>query len=175
MPRGSYRPQCSIENCDRPHYGHGFCNSHYSKLARPPCSIEGCEKPVKNRGWCPMHWKRWYTHGDPLIRTTFQNIEPCFCGEPAKVRGLCFRCLHKAEKQEIIDAYGGSCVCCGETAVEFLSTDHINGDGKQHRQKVSSVYADLKKRGFPQDNYRLLCMNCNFATGQFGYCPHQKE
>jgi hypothetical protein len=23
--------------------------------------------------------------------------------------------------------------------------------------------------------YRVLCMNCNFALGHSGYCPHQRR
>ena len=176
MPRGGHRPQCSVVNCDKPNYGHGFCQNHYNKLARPPCSIEGCGKSVSRRNWCSMHLKRWLVHGNPLTRKTEINIgKLCSkeCGAPAKVKGRCLRHFHQAKKQEIIDAYGNRCVCCGEDAFEFLSIDHINGDGAAHRQKVA-VYDDLKKRGFPQDEYQLLCMNCNFSKGQYGYCPHQK-
>jgi hypothetical protein len=28
-------------------------------------------------------------------------------------------------------------------------------------------------RGYPKDNFQLLCMNCNFAKGHRGECPHQ--
>lgn len=82
-------------------------------------------------------------------------------------------------KQEIIQAYGNACACCGETQIEFLTIDHINGDGAAHRREFNgnhrSVYRDLKRRGFPQDDYRLLCFNCNFALGSYGYCPHNPE
>ncbi len=141
------------------------------------CSIEDCEHKHYGRGWCRMHWKRWRRHGDPLFTTLYrpygQRGQCQECDEPAWARGLCQFHRHRAEKQEIINAYGGSCACCGETALEFLSIDHINGGGKQHRQNVSSVYADLKRRKFPQDDYRLLCMNCNFSVGQYNYCPHR--
>lgn len=29
------------------------------------CSIEGCEKPVLGRGWCAMHYRRWSKYGNP--------------------------------------------------------------------------------------------------------------
>lgn len=38
-PKGTTDPVCSIEGCERPHYGHGFCH---------------------------MHYQRWKKHGDPL-------------------------------------------------------------------------------------------------------------
>jgi hypothetical protein len=33
---------------------------------RGPCSIEGCEKPIDGRGYCKSHYRRWQRHGDPL-------------------------------------------------------------------------------------------------------------
>lgn len=29
------------------------------------CSIDGCDKPVRGRGWCGKHYMRWYNYGDP--------------------------------------------------------------------------------------------------------------
>ena len=81
----------------------------------------------------------------------------------------------RAAKQAVVDAYGGECVCCGESQIEFLTIDHINGDGHLHRRKVGKgrrIYNDLIRLGFPKDNYRLLCFNCNIARGFYGYCPH---
>lgn len=74
--------------------------------------------------------------------------------------------------------YGGCCKCCGEDIPEFLTVDHVNGDGAAHRKacgKGRKIYADLKQRGFPQDGFRLLCFNCNIALGFYGYCPHHPE
>jgi hypothetical protein len=36
---------------------------------RKSCSIEGCDRPVYGHGWCTKHWGRWYRHGDPLYVT----------------------------------------------------------------------------------------------------------
>lgn len=78
---------------------------------------------------------------------------------------------------EVVSEYGGKCECCGEMSVEFLTIDHIKGGGTKHREEIgsNSMYKFLKKNGFPKDDYRLLCFNCNCARGSFGYCPHQKE
>ena len=71
-------------------------------------------------------------------------------------------------KKETISAYGGKCALCGETIQEFLSIDHINKDGAQHRRSLGSIgkhttsfRSYLRRLGWPKDNYRLLCMNCN--------------
>jgi len=83
-------------------------------------------------------------------------------------------------KDEVYAAYGGytcACVPCGEKHKEFLTLDHIKGDGKKHREVVgnggrgSVLYRWLKKHNFPP-GFRILCMNCNFALGHSGYCPH---
>lgn len=84
--------------------------------------------------------------------------------------------LHQAAlKDEIYAAYGGYvCACCGETVRAFLSIDHVNNDGAEHR-KVSDrrkLYWWLKKHGFPS-GFQVLCMNCNFGKARNnGVCPH---
>lgn len=82
-------------------------------------------------------------------------------------------------KREIVDAYGGKCECCEESTIEFLTIDHINGDGAEHRRKIGGkgrrIYAEIKREGFPKDRYRLLCLNCNISLGFYGYCPHHPE
>ena len=81
-------------------------------------------------------------------------------------------------KEEVIAAYGGTCECCGESAIEFLTIDHINNDGAEHRRRVGKgrqMYADIKAQDFPEGRYRVLCFNCNIARGFYGYCPHHPE
>lgn len=88
---------------------------------------------------------------------------------------------NKALKDEVYAAYGGySCSCCGTETKEFLSIDHIKGDGKEHRKLVGgggrgvALYAWLKRNNFPS-GFRILCLNCNFSLGHFGYCPHRPQ
>lgn len=81
-------------------------------------------------------------------------------------------------RDECFAAYGNRCACCGEARPEFLSIDHINGrKSSLHRAGITgkAVYKWLKARGFPKDEFRLLCYNCNCARGHLGYCPHEKE
>jgi len=81
-------------------------------------------------------------------------------------------------RRQIITAYGGICRCCKENNPVFLTIDHVNGNGAKERRKHSSgraginFYKYLKKLGFPQTGYRLLCMNCNWATRYGKECPH---
>lgn len=70
------------------------------------------------------------------------------------------------------------CVCCGETVIEFLSIDHINNNAPEQKRQFktegraySHLYKWLIDNNFPE-GYQVLCMNCNFAKGKYGYCPH---
>ena len=38
-----------------------------------PCSIEGCDLPAFGRGWCARHYWRWQTYGDPEGGGTYQG------------------------------------------------------------------------------------------------------
>lgn len=66
------------------------------------------------------------------------------------------------------------CACCGEHRFQFLSLDHINGDGAAHRRQLKkdgrALYRDLKKRNFPK-GFQVLCYNCNHAKGKLLECP----
>lgn len=80
---------------------------------------------------------------------------------------------HARLRSRIIAAYGGLCACCKEDNPEFLTVDHINGNGNMHCKltgKGSGLYYWLQRNGFPHDNYRLLCYNCNMAKGIYGNC-----
>ena len=78
---------------------------------------------------------------------------------------------HRREREECFEVYGKICACCGESRYEFLSIDHINGGGRQHRKTVTKTCRWLVKQGFPK-GYRVLCHNCNQALGFYGLCPH---
>ncbi len=79
-------------------------------------------------------------------------------------------------KKEIFDHYGRKCKCCGEENWEFLTIDHINGGGTKHRKDLgggTSFFKWLRDNSFPKE-FRVLCINCNFSMGRFGYCPHKR-
>lgn len=79
-------------------------------------------------------------------------------------------------KLEMIAAYGGACRCCGEAHPAFLSLEHTARDGAAHRRVVGdnaqAQLVDLKRQGWPQAGYTVLCLNCNLAAGTWGACPH---
>jgi hypothetical protein len=81
-------------------------------------------------------------------------------------------------RQRVLDHYGGKCVCCGESGPQFLTLDHINGDGGARRKELPShlrtgggMYGKIVRDGFPYPDYlQVLCYNCNCARGHHGYC-----
>lgn len=105
------------------------------------------------------------------------------CGEnPSRDGGVTCSVCYREEwgyrirvKARVISKYGGSCVCCGELNVMFLSLDHIDGGGTKERsltgKKGGGLYKKLDK--LPVDSrYQVLCYNCNFGKGDRNQCPH---
>jgi len=81
-------------------------------------------------------------------------------------------------KKTVLDHYGHKCNCCGESVFEFLGVDHIEGNGAAHRREINrhggtSFYKWMIDNEFP-DGFQVLCHNCNFSEGHYGYCPHQE-
>lgn len=79
-------------------------------------------------------------------------------------------------RRAALDAYGSACACCGSTQDEFLSIDHVNTDGAEHRKKIglgSAIHQWLRREDYPE-GFQVLCFNCNMSKGLYGQCPHLK-
>lgn len=94
----------------------------------------------------------------------------------------CKQCASQKQKsrreqnwEKILNFYGAKCFCCGESIKEFLTIDHAAGDGANHRRQINRgrLHVHIIKSSFPK-RFRLACMNCNFAMGVHGFCPHKK-
>jgi len=86
---------------------------------------------------------------------------------------------HRRLINDVIDSYGGKCACCGETRKEFLSVDHINGNGNKQKREIgvrdsTGLYRWLKQNNYPE-GFQVLCFNCNMGKRNFSVCPHNKE
>ena len=92
--------------------------------------------------------------------------------EPARLQRKAWRDRQRAR---VLEAYGGVCTCCGESNFGFLSVDHVNGGGREHRKTAGGgamLYLDIIRRGFPGD-FTILCFNCNLGRAyNGGICPH---
>lgn len=69
---------------------------------------------------------------------------------------------------EVLIHYGGRCFCCGQDDFRYLTFDHIEDNGAEHRRNnYSPIYVWLKARGYPE-GIQILCANCNTAKAYFG-------
>lgn len=83
--------------------------------------------------------------------------------------GECDRARNCRAKVEVLTYYGNgklACIQCGETNINCLSIDHIDGGGAEHRRRISGsggvrFYKWLKARDYPK-GYQTLCMNCQW-------------
>jgi len=123
---------------------------------------------------------------------THKTCEPCrsrklylYHTRHRSKRIAAHKIAHQRLKLATFQAYSNLtpfCQCCQETAMEFLTIDHINGSDMRnaertngaHRDSGNALYRRLKREGWPA-GYRVLCLNCNFAIGHFSGCPHQKR
>lgn len=122
---------------------------------------------------CCERAKRWHLN-HPEWRTNYyiKNKEEILARHKRRKREI---------KEEVFKAYGGAfCSCCGETIVEFLTIDHINGNGAEHRKELGKSYTGtrfyywLMRKNYPP-GFQVLCFNCNCAKSILGYCPHKGE
>lgn len=145
----------------------------YKALLNGLCRI--CKKNpiIENYKWCVEcrdKQKKWYYQSEYREKS---------------------RILDKQRRQErkirIFNHYGNKCVCCEENNLIFLSIDHINNDGAQHRQELtgkrgrgagsSSIrfYKWIEKNNYP-NNLQILCFNCNIGRYRNGgICPHKQS
>ena len=130
-------------------------------------------------------------HADPKVRKAY--LQNYYRRNSKKIRARTKRWYHanltrrkrvnKAWRERLrLDAltrYGGAiCACCEEKNILFLTLDHTNNDGAQHRKTIHQVrvdiYAWLHKEKYPPLALRVLCFNCNMGRQRNGgTCPHQ--
>lgn len=83
---------------------------------------------------------------------------------------------NKLRRKQVIEHYGNKCNCCGESIYEFLTIDHVNGGGSQHRKIISSQALPnfIIKNNYPLD-FQVLCYNCNCGKSNKQLCPHKTQ
>lgn len=126
---------------------------------------------ARTRKWKKQHFEQW----------VFVNRE--WRQKNREQQRKYFRQYFRKLRNECLIHYGGDppkCACCGECNIEFLTIDHINGGGNQHRRQLGSrlgigshFYIWLKKSDFPE-GFQVLCYNCNCGRAKnHGICPHK--
>jgi hypothetical protein len=140
------------------------------------------------RRWCEKCRKMATKSSMARMRSLMETGRCVDCREPldCKSKSRCKTCLslqrdartktNRLRRFRILQAYGGKCVCCGETIPQFLNIDHINNDGAKHRREIggsSGLQIWIEKNNYPKD-FQILCYNCN--VGKYlngGVCPHK--
>jgi len=78
------------------------------------------------------------------------------------------RILSHLVRKELIQRYGGKCVGCNNSHLDFLELDHVKGDGAQHRKQKNgsgqSLYRKLLIEPCQPDKYQILCKICNWMA-----------
>jgi hypothetical protein len=107
-----------------------------------------------------------------LLRTEKGICREADCGnstKPGRVRCTSHQSTASLEYWvvccEALDAYGGTCICCGDTRKQYLELDHINNDGAADRKLLgfgSTFFRRLKALGYPP-RLQVLCANCHRA------------
>ncbi len=194
---------CSVEGCGRKHEAKGLCSKHYQSrrytqipevreriLAhgkayhqRPEVKEhrkEYCQRPdvsvkikAKYKEYSKDYWHR------PYVKERKRAWDKLYFNNPENI--LKRRKIQKGsetrKKEKALNHYGHKCACCGENKTEFLTFDHANNDGYQHRKIIGSstrIYNWLIKNNFPEEpKIQLLCWNCQEAKADYGYCPHK--
>lgn len=125
----------------------------------------------RNREKIQRRYKEWRIKKGfkPRVRSQFSGLKTA-----EKLRRI---------RVFVLQHYSGTipkCACCGETEMKFLSLDHVNGGGTQHRKKITKDGSGkggnmaywIFRNGFPE-GFQVLCHNCNMAKGFYGICPHK--
>lgn len=129
------------------------------------CSVCREKRRASNRGWKGRHRECVNEKHREYRRKNKKAIS-------ARQKESAFRL-----RKKVIDFCGGKCECCGEATIEFLQLDHVEKNGKIHREKVGQGRPMLRHilSGKCEYKIRVLCANCHNAITCYGVCPHEKN
>lgn len=114
--------------------------------------------------------RRWYSE-----RGKKRRLDPAWTKQDSQQQ----KAYRARLKGAAFEAYGGPvCACCGESHIGFLTIDHIDNDGAEHRRqtggKARKLYRWLKANDYP-GGFQVLCYNCNCGkSNNGGVCPHKE-
>ncbi len=86
----------------------------------------------------------------------------------------------KNTADKVFSHYGEFCICCNENNRIFLTIDHMENNGHEHRKEIRgnglghNFYLWLIRNNFPNE-FQTLCRNCNWGKFRnYGVCPHEE-
>lgn len=181
--------RCELEDCDKHHYGHGYCEMHYKRWVahgdpaivitkeRPLCDVVGCTRLHQAKGLCASHYKRWKESGERPASTispkSFRGLRgPCLregCVELSRGSGYCAK--HYARLASLINKYGiksfdefDAFWRQAEGKCEVCGMPVLQDGPEVTRLHIDHDHTTGVVRG-------ILCRACNQGIGQFKDTP----
>lgn len=154
-----------------------YVKNGYDCYACLKCAKDRREARHRENPGQRLLWSRGYRINN---REKSREADRTYQRENREIYQASQRRRNREAKMLCLRHYGGddpACKCCGEQLPEFLCLDHKDGGGNKHRAEIkqagSGLYHWVKKNNFPPI-FRVLCHNCNFSLGLYGYCPHEQ-
>lgn len=172
---GRTKRSCGNNICVNPNHVYNEPQAYFLNEKR--CSRCKETKPLnsfyKNRTHSSRHASKCKDCSNKDCKTWYE-ANKSEVNQKIRKNGFKYRAHMKSTIIQVYSNGTNTCACCGESNMEFLTIDHINGNGRAHRKSVGNVYQWLCRNNFPA-GFRVLCMNCNFAYGKYRYCPHDRN
>lgn len=181
-------PRCQIEKSDAefaPNPKTGKLQS-YCKPCRTAYQLERVKahpdkERERQRKWRQRNWTKERERQYEWRRRNPEKWKAVCARRDKRKRNAAAQKIRTKIRVAVFAHYGEKCACCGENERLFLTIDHINNDGAQHRRAMASLvgkggtafFAWLVRSGFPS-GFQTLCRNCNWGKhANGGVCPHQ--
>ncbi|KKN63702.1 hypothetical protein LCGC14_0499370 [marine sediment metagenome] len=189
---------CKISDCERKHYGHGYCELHYDRMERGTplhqeirktdgkqgCTVEGCERKHGSRGYCLFHYQR-LRQETPLDQETQEKdgkqgcrITNCTAKHIAK--GYCHahweRVRTKRRKNKLVLQHGGKCYDCNNTFPSFVFDFDNISDSPGHTSVSKLIHMGATNDVIQKELERcqLVCANCHRIRTHSRYADEEE-
>lgn len=161
-------PTCSIEGCEKPLFGRGWCNMHYRRWWKHGspfvtlrerrheggCQVDGCDRPHDSKGYCGMHSQRVRRYGDPHhlegpsdLRGAFGESHPSWRGDD-----ITYSAAHDRVEKQRGKAREWMCAFCAVPAEGWAYT---------HDDPEEKVSPEGWPYSLDSDRYIPLCQSCH--------------
>lgn len=145
------------------------CNKEFGGRKKKYCSLE-CKRERYETVRRGPKWEVTCEARDCSEKFMTRHEDQRFCSPKCRSRESGRR-KSAALKKHLFEIYGGVCSCpnCNEHREEFLTLEHIHGDGREHRESTSGAYGSWQDAIENPDptRFKVMCMNCNFARGKY--------